>query len=154
MQKEERIDELIFLLRRSTRALKQRAFQELKKYDLTVPQSAILRTLGFEGRQSLADLSEKAGMTTSSVSGIVDRLEHSELVQRQRDDKDRRVVWIDLTPKGRELVDRVPALNTESFKNILRQMDPEDAELLVIQLRKFLQVLEEGADSSPEGDPS
>lgn len=149
---EEQIDELIFLLRQSSRTFRQRAFREVKKYKLTVPQSIVLRALAFEGRHSLAGLSEQVGMSTSSVSGIVDRLESMEWVERRRDQKDRRVVWVDLTPEGRSFVKQVPPLNPDFLKSQLRQMSPEDIQLLILQLRKFIHVLEENLDDSSEGE--
>lgn len=140
---EDQINELIFLLRQSGRRFRQQAFREVKKYNLTVPQSIVLRTLSFEGKQSLAGLSEQAGMSTSSLSGIVDRLEGMGYLERKRDQKDRRVVWIDLTPEGKTFVKKVPALNPNFLKSRLLRLPPADIELLILQLRKFIRILEE-----------
>ncbi|MDA8354105.1 MAG: MarR family transcriptional regulator [Firmicutes bacterium] len=141
--KDELLDELEILMRRNARAFRQRLFQELKEYNLTVPQNSVLRTLSLEGRHSLAKLSESVGMTTSSVSGIIDRLEKQGWVQRTRDKEDRRVVWIDLTDDGRKRMLEVPVLRPDHFKNMLRKcLSEEDVELLVIQLRKLHQGLE------------
>ncbi|SFS89079.1 MarR family winged helix-turn-helix transcriptional regulator [Marininema halotolerans] len=141
--KDETLDELIVLMRMTARAFRQRSFQELKQYNLTFPQSIILKTLSMDGPYSLANLSEQAGMTTSSVSGIVDRLEANDWVTRRRDENDRRVVWIELSDEGKELVRQVPALNSDHFKQLLRRMPEEDVTLLVEQLKKFYRFMEE-----------
>ncbi|EGK08550.1 transcriptional regulator [Desmospora sp. 8437] len=150
---EDQINELIFLLRQSGRTFRQRAFLEVKKYNLTVPQSIVLRTLAYEGKQSLAGLSEQAGMSTSSLSGIVDRLEGMGYVERQRDQTDRRVVWIDLTPEGKAFIKGVPALNPNFLKSRLLRLPPEDIQLLILQLRKFIDILEE-PESPSKGEES
>ncbi|MFD1395852.1 MarR family winged helix-turn-helix transcriptional regulator [Kroppenstedtia eburnea] len=150
---EDQINELIFLLRQSGRTFRQRAFLEVKKYNLTVPQSIVLRTLAYEGKQSLAGLSEQAGMSTSSLSGIVDRLEGMGYVERQRDQTDRRVVWIDLTPAGKAFIKGVPALNPNFLKSRLLRLPPEDIQLLILQLRKFIDILED-PESPSKGEES
>ena len=43
---------------------------------------------------------------THSISGLLNRLEDAELVTRTRDRRDRRVVWVGLTPAGREAAER------------------------------------------------
>ncbi|SDX32402.1 DNA-binding transcriptional regulator, MarR family [Marininema mesophilum] len=141
--REENLDELVVLMRMTARVLRQHVFRELKEYNLTYPQSIILKTLAMDDQYSLANLSDQAGMTTSSVSGIVDRLESSGWVTRRRDKNDRRVVWIELSKEGKDLVRQVPALNPDHFKQLLRRMPEEDVTLLVDQLKKLHQLVEE-----------
>jgi DNA-binding MarR family transcriptional regulator len=43
---------------------------------------------------------------THSVSGLLNRLEDADLVSRTRDRRDRRVVWVGLTPTGREAAEQ------------------------------------------------
>ncbi len=148
LMKEDQINELIYLLRLSGRTFRQRAFSEVKKYNLTVPQSIVLQVLSFEGKQPLAGLSEETGMSTSTLSGIVDRLEGMGYVNRQRDQADRRVVWIDLTLEGKSFVKKVHALNPHFLRSQLLRLPPEDIQLLILQLRKFITVLEENETPS------
>ena len=42
-------------------------------------------------------------MLASTMTGVVDRLEQQGYVRRERDDHDRRVVWINLTPEGEQI---------------------------------------------------
>jgi DNA-binding MarR family transcriptional regulator len=43
-------------------------------------------------------------VTLSAATGLVDRLVKSRLVTRERDQKDRRVVWVTVTPEGADAV--------------------------------------------------
>ncbi|MDI3327874.1 MAG: MarR family transcriptional regulator [Alicyclobacillaceae bacterium] len=141
--RDDQITELIDLMRRTMRGVKQRMYQELREYDLTVPQMWVLRTLHLEGIHSLAELSRKVGMSTSTASGIIDRLVRMGLVDRRRDEADRRVVWLQLSEKGRSLVERVPALHFDYFRSLLEKMPEEDAEGLIRHLRTLLSIIEE-----------
>lgn len=64
---------------------------------LTVPQISVIAWLFDSGPQSLRDLSAGLGLSHSTVSGIVDRLEKRGLVRRDVDDTDRRRTSISVT---------------------------------------------------------
>ncbi|MDI3257070.1 MAG: MarR family transcriptional regulator [Kyrpidia sp.] len=143
--RDDQITELIDLMRRTMREFKQRVHQELKEYDLTVPQMWVLRTLHFDGTHSLAELSRRVGMSTSTASGIVDRLVRMGLVDRERDEADRRVVWVRLSEKGRALVQKVPALHFDYFRTLLEKMPEDEAQGLIRHLRTLLGIILEDA---------
>ncbi|WJR81773.1 MarR family transcriptional regulator [Bradyrhizobium sp. NP1] len=56
--------------------------------------------LTLEGRATAGRLAEVTGLTTGAITGVVDRLEKAGFVQRERDDKDRRKVFISIVPEN------------------------------------------------------
>lgn len=72
---------------------------ELKLGEFTMPQSMILCNLAHYKKMKISELSSIMGLTNSTVSGIVDRLENQGLVTRQRCTKDRRIVYVTLNPE-------------------------------------------------------
>ena len=55
----------------------------------------------------VVELSKKAGLEPSTMTGLLDRMERDELVERMTDPADRRVLRIHLTKIGREVRDPV-----------------------------------------------
>jgi DNA-binding MarR family transcriptional regulator len=53
-----------------------------------------------EGRVTAGRLAEVTGLTTGAITGVVDRLEEAGLVRRERDDHDRRKVFIAAIPEN------------------------------------------------------
>ncbi|MDA8302219.1 MAG: MarR family transcriptional regulator [Actinomycetota bacterium] len=53
------------------------------------------------GGVSAGELAERAGLSTSAVTSVVDRVERLGLVRRVRDATDRRRVWVEVTDLGR-----------------------------------------------------
>jgi DNA-binding MarR family transcriptional regulator len=53
-----------------------------------------------EGRVTAGRLAEVTGLTTGAITGVVDRLEEAGLVRRERDDNDRRKVFIAAVPES------------------------------------------------------
>lgn len=74
---------------------------------LTLPQLTALDAL-CSGPTSVTDLADQLAVTHSTITELVRRLELRGLVQRSRDPKDRRVVRVNLTADGRDLIDAVP----------------------------------------------
>jgi len=55
-----------------------------------------LNILSFNGRMTAGELARATGLTTASITGVVDRLEEAGYVRRERDPRDRRRVVIRL----------------------------------------------------------
>ncbi|TWC34999.1 DNA-binding MarR family transcriptional regulator [Pseudomonas sp. SJZ079] len=83
---------------------------------LTPMQLMILRVLAGEARLTASDLSGRVSLTAATLSGMLDRLEERGLLQRQRDDKDRRRHWLLLSDAGRELMQQAPTLLPPEFR--------------------------------------
>jgi DNA-binding MarR family transcriptional regulator len=54
--------------------------------------------LNLEGRVTAGRLAEVTGLTTGAITGVVDRLERAGYVRRERDENDRRKVFIAVIP--------------------------------------------------------
>ena len=55
-----------------------------------------LNILSFSGQLTAGELARATGLTTASITGVVDRLEEAGFVRRERDAQDRRRVVIHL----------------------------------------------------------
>jgi DNA-binding MarR family transcriptional regulator len=55
-----------------------------------------LNILSFSGTMTAGDMARATGLTTASITGVVDRLEEAGYVRRERDTKDRRRVVVHL----------------------------------------------------------
>jgi DNA-binding MarR family transcriptional regulator len=55
--------------------------------------------LHLEGRVTAGRLAEVTGLTTGAITGVVDRLEKAGYVRRERDERDRRKVFISIVPE-------------------------------------------------------
>jgi DNA-binding MarR family transcriptional regulator len=88
---------VIQLLRQLMFTVKQNVHHHYKEMNVTGPQGMLMGTLAHHGEMKVSDLSEKLGLSNSTVSGIIDRLENQGLVVRTRSKEDRRVVYVNVT---------------------------------------------------------
>ena len=56
--------------------------------------------LNIEGRVTAGRLAELTGLTSGAITGVVDRMEKAGLVRRERDESDRRKVFIAVVPEA------------------------------------------------------
>lgn len=81
---------------------------------LTMTQLRALRSLR-DGPRAAGELGRKLGLSATSMTRILDRLEDRKLLQRTRDEEDRRKVLVTLLPEGRRLVGEMPLLGGRSL---------------------------------------
>jgi DNA-binding MarR family transcriptional regulator len=63
--------------------------------------------LNLEGRMTAGRLAELTGLTTGAITGVIDRLEKAGLVRRERDEADRRKVYIATVPEAGARIGRL-----------------------------------------------
>ena len=82
--------------------------QELQRFGLTLPQFVALAALaGSKEACTMSDLTRVTLQDAPTMTGITDRLVKMKLVERTRSETDRRVVLVQATPAGIELLNRI-----------------------------------------------
>jgi DNA-binding MarR family transcriptional regulator len=117
----------------------KRLAQTLAAHRLTVPQFLVLASIW--ERHSSCQMGELAGdmlQSSATMTGIVDRLVGMQLVYRLATPGDRRVVMIDLTAQGRDLMVQVRADKRERLQRILDHMAEHDRLALLRLIGEYL----------------
>jgi MarR family transcriptional regulator, organic hydroperoxide resistance regulator len=92
-------DEILAHIRALWRDLLRNPFAEAEEHGITGPQVTVMACLVRQGPMTVTELSRTAGMSHSTASGIVDRLETRGLVQRTEDAADRRRTRVTVTDR-------------------------------------------------------
>ena len=75
-----------------------------KSTGLSMPQFSILMQLHHRGNCGIGDISERFDITNAAASQLVDKLVQSGFIKREEDPHDRRAKLLNLTDKGKELI--------------------------------------------------
>ncbi|GAB4545634.1 MAG: hypothetical protein Kow0063_39750 [Anaerolineae bacterium] len=118
--------------------------QELQRFGLTLPQFvAIAALVGYRQACTMSDLARVTLQDAPTMTGIMDRLVKMKLVQRTRSETDRRVVLVQATPAGIELLERIREEVLERAKDeYLALADSNEMEDLDRLMEFFEQSLE------------
>jgi DNA-binding MarR family transcriptional regulator len=108
---------------------------------------ATLRRAGAPYRLTAGEMARRSLVTPGAVSQRLDKLEQERLVRREPDDADGRVVHVQLTARGRDLVDHIFVALMEQEQAVLAPFSRDERRALAVLLRRWLSWLEaEGGD--------
>jgi DNA-binding MarR family transcriptional regulator len=99
--------------------------------ELTMAQAKAIYVAVAVGAVRMSDLAAQLGVTTSTASGLVDRLVDLDLLVRHADPDDRRHVLITTTEAARTHLEHLRELNQQQFRELLEQIG--DADLPVVE---------------------
>lgn len=92
--------------------------REFVSTGFTLPQLNVIKELAQENQLMVSELGQRMGLTNSTVSGILDRLEKQKMIERVRSQIDRRVVYVKLTPEGFSQVGRLRDIIDNYFNHL------------------------------------
>lgn len=114
---------------------------EFYKIKLTMPQFVILNFLSHHDGATMTDIAKFLNVTTAAVTGLVDRLARDGYIKRAHDPKDRRVVKVVTTEKGKKLMasanNKRKEMTVELFGKI-SQKEREEYLKILMHLRDHL----------------
>lgn len=125
-----------WVLWKAAHAIEQNAIRSVSALGLGRSDFAVLEVLLHKGPQPVNIIGKKVLLTSGSITAAVDRLESRKLLRRTADPKDRRSRIVQLTERGRHLIERAfqkHALDIEETMAILR---PDERVELVRLLKK------------------
>lgn len=128
-------------LTRATNALEHALFQSGKLPGLTATQFGVLETLYHLGPLCQGALSGKLLKSSGNVTLVLDNLEKQDLVKRIRQEDDRRMVMIELTPAGRKLIEEVFPMVAAAITLAFSGLTPQDQKTLAELTKKLGQSL-------------
>jgi len=130
MKRAELIKEIIELERKVNRALRQYSPDAWMDLSLTTAQLKSLFFIDNEGSTNFTKLAAALGVTSSNVTGIVDRLVEQELVSRKENPEDRRVLLLSVTGKGKELLTNLRERRVKQMSEVLTHMSLGELSIL------------------------
>lgn len=125
------------LLREISVIVKYKGREILAHFPITPPQFTALLWLEEEGDLTIGELSQKMYLACSTMTDLIDRMEKNGVVERVRDDRDRRVVRIHLLEKGAEIITEVMEARCQYLDHVLSRLSDEEA----TEIKKYLSIL-------------
>jgi DNA-binding MarR family transcriptional regulator len=92
---------------------------QLLKVSLTSAQIKVLSTFSDQGVFTMTELSRVNGVSVSSMTSMVDRLIQAGLLERLRDEADRRIVRVGLSSAGAKMLDHLMKVRSRELEKFL-----------------------------------
>lgn len=112
-------------LRKVDHIIRRNGREILNDFNITIPQFTALQILINQHEMTIGELSQKMALACSTITDLVDRMERNQLVIRKKDDKDKRIVKIEVLPKGHEIVEKVLERRIRFLESKMEEMTEE-----------------------------
>jgi DNA-binding MarR family transcriptional regulator len=115
-----------------------RTAEALATIGLTPPLFALLNVLGARKGAIQQELGSAMGIDPSTMVSLIDQLESAGLAGRRPHPKDRRAREVEITTKGRRILEQARELARRVERDVLRGLTPTERRQLLTLLRRAL----------------
>ncbi len=138
---------LILNLKEMTRIMKQNRpvmpFDENIK-NLTLLQMDVIGYLCENHKARMTDLTKEAGVKMPTMTDVVDKLVKDGVLIRERDEKDRRTVWVKISPNVKRYAEKIMKKHEKYVENALSVLNKKEKEMAINMINKIIKNLKEG----------
>ena len=145
-----RSDDALIALRKIQRMTELASKRLAQTAGITPSQMTVLRMLDEQGEISAGRVAEATQLKHATITCLVDKLEARGLIARRRCDTDRRRVWLNLLPAGKEALSVAPDSLHETFAAGFDKLPDWQQSMLVAALERAAGLLDaEELDAAP-----
>lgn len=113
----------------------------LLKINLTTAQIKLLTCFSDKDEHTMTALSRSLAVSMPTMTAMVDRLEAANMVKRERDTDDRRVVRVRLTTAGKKELEKLVQIRRSEMEKILRYLTEDEMKNFLVSIEKVAQLL-------------
>jgi len=136
------VRDIIYQIRRLMQAGELFTKELNKTYQVSAPQLHCLLALHENGPLPPSQIARHIMVKSSTVTGIIDRLEQKGLVARLRNSPDRRVITIQLTEAGKELAQNAPPPIQHKIVDGIKKLPEGEIKQIILSLSKLTHMLD------------
>ena len=133
---------IIFSIRKLIQAGELYSKELSKIHSISAAQLNCLLALFENGSLPPSQIAKYMLVKSSTVTGVVDRLEQKGLVRRVRNSPDRRIVTIELTGAGNKLAENAPPPIQQKIVDGLKKISESEIDEIVFSLTKLTDMLD------------
>lgn len=135
--------DLTMLLPLLMRGILKRQSDEIAKGKITMPQYLVLDLIEARGALKMSEIAAAMSVSLPAMTGIVDRLHLTAMVERCYDPKDRRLIRINLSGKGRKMVHKIRNQREATISDVFGQLSEQERQSYLKIIKKVVNVLYE-----------
>lgn len=127
----------LIALSRTTNNVHKREYKTIKEGGLTVSQFSVLEVLYHKGDLKVAEIIDKTLSTGGNMTVVIENLVKDGLVTRYKDPEDKRINFISITKKGKDIIDEIFPKHIENINEIFSSLTIEEKQSLIGLLKKL-----------------
>ena len=129
------ISDLLVNLFNEIMDIEEKAIITKEFQDITNNDMHIIEAIGLSGENTMSAVAKKLNITAGSLTTSVNALVNKKYVKRQRSKEDRRVVFLDLTEKGKRAYEHHREYHRQMTEAVLARLNDEEVSVLTKALK-------------------
>jgi MarR family 2-MHQ and catechol resistance regulon transcriptional repressor len=131
--------QLVIALGRAVKAIEKGVRPHLASHGLGMTEFAVLEVLYHKGALPLGEIRDRILVTGASTTYVVKKLEQRGLMRRRGSGEDKRVVFAEITPAGRQLIGKIFPAHVEQLRQLMAGLSPSEKRTASQLMRKLAQ---------------
>lgn len=121
----------------------------LVQSQVSMSQLHVLWLLQHQGAMTMSRLAELLGVSLSNATGIIDRMETNQLIERVRVPDDRRLVLVQPAEAGRKALSETESTKRDAMRSVIRRLSAAERPVVLEALRSLRRALTAEVESGP-----
>jgi DNA-binding MarR family transcriptional regulator len=143
-------EKVLVELRKIIRATQINAKQLARETGLTTSQLVVMELLQTQSELTPRSIAQSMNLTQATVTALLDRLQARGYVDRVRGERDRRHVYVSLTPQGEAQLATAPESLQQRFVRDFRELEPWEQSSILAALQRVAHLLDAASlDAAP-----
>lgn len=134
---DEVLNELLVKLFKDIVEIEERCLITREFKDISVNDMHVIEAVGIEEPRSMSTVARRLNVTTGTLSKAMDGLAEKHYVHRERGKKDKRVVFVSLTEKGKKAYRHHEGFHRRMIDNAKEGLNEQETTVLVYALAKL-----------------
>ncbi|MDD9270746.1 MarR family winged helix-turn-helix transcriptional regulator [Paenibacillus sp. GCM10023248] len=136
--------DLYIALSRASEWVNAHGDRDIRKHGLNRTEFGVLELLYHKGAQAIQQIGSKVLMSSGNITYVVDKLEKKEYVIRRTSTEDRRLIFAEITEKGKQFIESVFPQHTEVIEQAVAGLTTEEKRVASQLLKKLGKFAQEG----------
>lgn len=128
---------LYVVLSKAMRSVNQKVEEEIKKLGLNPSEFGVMEVLYHKGPMPVQKVAQKILISSSRIAYTVKVLEQKDYLQREKCQKDGRVVYLSLTKEGQALMDELFVMHQRDLYKIFSVLDDQEKKEMIRLAKKL-----------------
>lgn len=125
------------VMNRALRSIEDRLRRQVEAHGLSLSEFAVLEVLLHKGALPIGEIGDKILLTSGSMTYVLDKLQGRDLIARRPSDQDRRILYAELTTKGRTLIKGVFAEHAALIGDLMAGLSLDEQRKATDLLRRL-----------------
>jgi DNA-binding MarR family transcriptional regulator len=135
-------DDVLIAIRRIIQAVDLHSRYLVRHFGLTGPQLIILQEISNRKEVAVNEIAKAVSLGQPTVTGILERLENRGLIVRRRSKRDKRKVFISITEKCQEFMEKAPPPMQEHFTHAFNSLQDWEQSMILASLQRIVSLMD------------